>query len=341
MRARITDVAKMAGVSPATVSLVMNGKDSAISEKTRVRVLECAHALRYHSTRVYASAMRESSRTIGLLFSNLEETFMAELAGELSRAAFEKDYYALLYGAGVEGPRMLEALQALAQRGMDGVVVAQPGVLSPEDRVALLRAADQIQIPVVIVNSEEEQDPLPFVNVDQEKIAYLATRHLLEKGHSRILCAATSSVACCAARRLEGYRRALKERGVSFQEELVCTADEERKAGELAVRAAMEQRATAIVCLTDGIAAGVYREAGRVGLSIPEELSVTGAGDTALCELLQPALTSVSLSKGKLAQESVELLMKLMDEPEKVQEPVPALSPSLLLRDSVAAPCAR
>ncbi len=304
----IHDVARAAGVSTATVSRVMSGIGGARPE-TRGRVLAAVAALGYRPSAVARSLKRRSTRTIGLLLTDIANPYFPELVRAIEDSALERDY-ALLLCTGAEDPdREAAYLELLIERRVDGIIVATSSV---SGRYGPLLASSPV--PVVLVNTLAPGTGLPAILSDNRGGAASATRHLLELGHRRIGLITGPARYPTAVERLAGVRETLRGRraaGVSLATVagLGSVASGEAAAGELLTR---HPDLTGLLCYNDLMAVGALQAARALGRRVPADLSVVGFDDVTLARYVDPPLTTVAQDKVRMGAGAVEVVARLL-----------------------------
>jgi DNA-binding LacI/PurR family transcriptional regulator len=295
------DVARHAGVSQSTVSLVLSGKGAGrVSEATQERVRRSARELGYRPN-VAAQALRlGSSRTVALLVPDIANPFFNRVLRGAQRAAQAAGYTVALVDTGKDPRWEQQSFEALRAGPVDGYMlfnVGAPDALGPDE-------------PVVLI--ELEAPGRPSVRFDTEAGAEAAFRHLLELGHRRVGHLAADFDGLTFHRREAARRRVLAGAGLD-------PAAQPRVVTEIAIDAAhdaagplLDQSPTAVFCDDDLIAAGLYLAARDRGIPIPEELSVVGFDDMDFARVLTPPLTTVALDGEKLGATGFELLEKRM-----------------------------
>jgi DNA-binding LacI/PurR family transcriptional regulator len=306
---KLADVAQKAGVSPATVSRIMNGRVQ-VSPETRERVVEAARRLGFDLE------AEKKSRIIAFILSNrtvLHSFHSAVLMGAEDYCAAH-DYgllfLSLSYSIGLRGSDLAlpEILQS--RRAVSGVIVA--GTNSPELlNLLTLRNMPWVALGNNIVGDTQALDGR-MVHFDDLGGAYDLTRYLLSLGHQHIAFIGDLGLPWYA-RRFKGYCRAMEEAGLSvLSNDLTPRQPEEM--GYVATRRMLQQRPslTAAIAGDDSIAQGVYRAIRDSGLSIPRDMSVAGFNDSIEAVLLDPPLTSVRVFPDELGRHLAEaLLMQL------------------------------
>ncbi|MDN4609899.1 LacI family DNA-binding transcriptional regulator [Arthrobacter burdickii] len=327
-------VAERAGVSQATVSLVLNNvPGSRVADATRTRVLDAVRELGYR-TNAFAKSLRSGES--GMIGFISDEVASAPFAGDLLKGAqllaWETGNVILSVDTFREPDLEAAAIDMMLSYRVRGVVYASMYHRMVEVPKGLAG------IPTVVVNAQDRSGEVPSVFPDEELGGYTATRHLIEAGHSRIAMIniqdATSDLPAGIGR-LAGYRRALVEAGIAAPSELV-------RYGTGTVEDGLEittdllrgtEHPTAIFCGNDRTAWGAYRALEAAGLSVPDDCSIVGFDNHAMvAPYLDPGLTTIELPYERMARKAVELLLSNdLERPRK--NPVEC---SLIHRGSVA-----
>ncbi len=319
------DVARRAGVSQSTVSLVFSGKGQGrVSEATQELVRRCARELGYRPN-VAAQALRlGTSRAVALLVPDITNPFFSRVLRGAQRAAQAAGYTVALVDTGNDRRWEEQSFEALRAGPVDGYLlfeVAPPEALGPDDDVVLVEA---------------EAPRRPSVRFDAEGGAAAAFEHLLGLGHRRVGHLAADFDAPTFHLREAARRRVLSEGGIAPDTQpRVKTAigiDEARDAAG----ALLADGPTAVLCDDDLIAAGLYLAARERGLRIPGDLSVVGFDDMDFARVLSPPLTTVALDAELLGATAFELLEARMSSSGTRRRVV--LPAELLVRESTGAP---
>lgn len=305
-RATIHDVARYAGVSPATVSRVLNHSSHPVSEQGRRCVLAAARKLAYIPNLLARSLLTQETAAIGVLIPDVSNPYYAEVLRGIEDAVVPAGRTVILCNTDRQPEKQRLYLRALMERRVDGIIVAG-GTFGRADTAITGR-----HLPVVIIGRHRAR--LPSVRIDNVAAAVMATAHLLGLGHRRIACLAGPSVSLTAADRVEGYRRALQAAGVAPTPDLVIEAGFTPAGALAAVRRllALDPPPTAIVASNDQVAIGAIRALHEAGVWVPEDVSVMGFDDTPLASYTMPSLTTVAVPTHGLGRTAVELLDSLM-----------------------------
>jgi LacI family transcriptional regulator len=346
-RIGIKDVAAAAGVSTATVSHILNGVEGKrASQETRERVLRIAEELGYAPNSLARGLRLQRSQTIGFISDEIVTTPNAgRIILGAQEAAVAQGMLLLLVNTGGDAELERRSIEMLLQRQVDGVLYA-----AMYHRI--VRLPERLRsTPSLLLDARCDDPTIPFVVPDEVQGGYTAVRELIDHGHRRIGMAVGTADIPALHGRLEGYRKALAEAGIPFEPSLVVaeegvpagTAAGDTDAGYHAARRLLTavQRPTALFCFNDRMAAGAYRAAAELGLSIPADLSVIGFDNQELvCEAIYPALSTVQLPHYEMGARAVTQLLALIGTPGPPPGPVAqeVLPCPLVARASVASP---
>jgi LacI family transcriptional regulator len=331
------EVAKLAGVSQSTVSIVLTGKQSIrISDATRQRVLQAAHQLGYHPNAAARALVRQQTRTIGLIVRECaehmrENPFLPAVIEGISSVAEASDF--LLLVQPVENARHPDFYMKLVLEGnVDGIIFSPTNL---DDR--FLIEQHPRNIPTVLWGRLPGID-LPFVDVDNAKAARTAVEHLIAQGHRRIACITVSTVEeLASADRLRGYRLALETHGLPFDEAIVRYGNFDEQSGFEAMRSllAMTHRPSAVFVASDVVAFGALRATRSAGLNVPQDLAVVGFDDIPASKYVSPPLTTVRLPVRELGVIATQMLLEMFQTGNRPDSRL--LDTELVIRESCGA----
>ncbi|QKJ18351.1 LacI family DNA-binding transcriptional regulator [Microbacterium hominis] len=307
-RARISDVATAAGVSPTTVSLVLNDVESRISEETRRRVREAAEAVGYAPSSVARGLRTRQTRTIGLISDQIATTpFAGRMLAGAQDAARENGRLVFLVDTGGDDVIEREAIAALSAQQVDAMIYA-----CMWHRV--VPAPEGLPAGTIFMDCRPEGGGFRSVVPDDREGGAAAVRELVAAGHRRIAYLDTSDTPIASGLRYEGYRAALAEAGLPFDPALHVSGDTSAQGGRAAADRLLElpedRRPTGIFCFNDRMAIGVYTAAHHRGLEIPRDLSVVGYDDQQLVAAEQdPPLTTIALPHYAMGRWAMEVAL--------------------------------
>ncbi len=341
-RVTILDVAKMAGVSPSTVSLVLNGKHDRMGEETRERVMDAVTKLGYSANHMARALKTGFVPTIGLVVPTVANPFWGEFARRVEHAALAQNYQVLLCNAERSPAREQLYVESMLARGIRGVILGS-SPLSLQHISGAAKCGLQVVVFDRLMQGSEGLD-FDSVRVDNVLGARLAITHLLELGHRRIGFVSGPLSSSSRKDRLEGYRSTLLSHGIEPDESLVWVANArpdngEEEATEIGRLAAATQLRgpnppTAFFAINDMTAIGIYAGVRDLGLRIPEDISVIGFDDINLCRSMNPPITTVRQPLEELMNSAVDLLIGRMEQKNLGPTTHVTLTPNLVLRGS-------
>lgn len=305
----MADVAKLAGLSPMTVSRVMNGAEK-VSARTRKKVTEAAIALNYAPNREARLLAGSKPVRIGFLYSMpsvRSGTYITEiLLGLLNQISISN--VQMFVEKCEEGEQLLQQTQRLINNGLDGIILPPPLC----DNALIVECITLAGIPLVVIASGKPDPRVSAIGINDYQAAYEMTRHLLELGHQRIGFITGHPAQSVSGPRLSGYRAAVQELGADASPELVAQGQFNYLSGLDAaeILLSLPDRPTAIFASNDDMAAAVVAVAQRMGLDVPGDITVTGFDDTALATTIWPALTTVRQPTVEMAEAAVQRVVQ-------------------------------
>jgi LacI family transcriptional regulator len=331
----LKDVARRAGVHPATASRALNPETRLlVSEQTAKRVLAAAAELGYRPNAVARSLRTRRSHTIGVLIPDLNNPLFPPIVRGLADALESHGYVALIGNTDGDDARGRRVFEQMMARHVDGYVLATARLQDP-----FLDDAERSGAPVVLMNRIAAGDSFPSVTVDNEAGGQLAVGHLLDLGHHDIACIAGPQDVSTGLARYRGYATAMAAAGLEVPGDRVLFArsfsiDE----GYRCTREILSARGgcTAIAAGNDMLALGCYLALDEAGLRCPGDMSVVGFNDMPFIDMLRPPLTTVAFSHYQLGAQAADLLIERLNGstgPAKVIYVVP----ELIVRGSTAA----
>ncbi len=301
----IHDVAKHAGVSPMTVSRVINSEPN-VREETRLKVAASVKALRYSPNLAARSLASADAMHLGILYSNPSAAYLSEfLLGSLEQSSLSGSQLVIEQCERIETER--EAIQRLINGGIDGVILPAPLCDSEE----ALKAVEEAGIPAVLVASGRPAAGLSAVSINDFEASRAMTRHLLSLGHKRIGFINGHPNQTASGQRFRGFIEGMTEAGLSVGTDQVAQGYFTYRSGmEAAERLLGRYSPTAIFASNDDMAAATVAVAHRRGLEVPGDVAIAGFDDTPLATTVWPELTTVRQPIADMAREAVRLLIE-------------------------------
>ncbi|MBO1905412.1 LacI family DNA-binding transcriptional regulator [Microvirga sp. 3-52] len=327
------DVARLAGVSQATISLVLNGRASnvRISDETRDRVIAAAAQLGYTPNHAARSLRQRSTKIITFVLPALDNPYYSDVISAAQVTAQQHGYAVSVIPTRAR-PGGFHALSLLQGAAFDGIIVAgHENCAAPE----LLQLAAR-GVAVVVLQQHGPDLAIHSVSVDLEAGGYLATRHLIGLGHRRIAHVMEELPPSDTRRdRIDGYRRALFEAGLSFDPSLVVITENSMAGGCKAIEQLLlsHQPPTAAFMYNDQMAVGALHALRTHGLRIPGDFAVVGFDGLAVGQFTAPPLTTIDHPRGDLGRLAVETLIGAIEK-KSLEARERMLPVKLLVRES-------
>ncbi len=303
----IREVAQRAGVSYATVSHVINNTRF-VSDETRARVQQAMSELNYRPNAIARSLRNGRTNSIGMILPDSSNPYFAEIGRAIEDEAFNHGYSIILCNMELDPDKENFYVDVLIKKQVDGIIFVATG-----DQLPLLDILRSYHIPVVMIDRDLPEVEVDTIITDNPLGGYLATRHLLELGHRRIACiTGPSSNITPSAGRITGYRRALEEAGISYEDKIVRLGDFHPRSGmEITDQFLREPNPpTAIFACNDLMALGAIRAARKAGLQVPDELSIVGFDNIDLANYTNPPLTTISQEQSHLGVWATQTLVR-------------------------------
>jgi len=340
VKATIKHVAELAHVHPSTVSRVFSGR-AKISEVTRRRVMDAASQLNFHPNAIARSLTTRRAHTLGMVIPYTQEeffldSFFPQVMRGLADVAYRQDFRLTLVGADDPKHEPKVALQLIRSHQVDGMIVQASRVGVDTTDVLLAE-----HLPFVLLGRPVEDTPeISWIEVDARQATREAVQHLTTLGHRRIAFLGGRPNMVVTLARLEGYRQALEEAGLPYDERLIGYGEFRQDGGASAMRqflALGEDRPTGVFAANDLMAIGAMQALEDAGLSVPSDCSVVGSNDSPIAALTSPHLTSSRAPYYDLACEAAQALIAHIES--ELTTPVKKLLPcELIMRDSTAPP---
>lgn len=305
---RMSDVARRARVSTATVSRVLAGYPH-VSTETRQRVLQAIEDLQYHPNRLARSLRRSASKLVVVILPDITNPFFSEIVKGLEEAAAERGFHVLLGNTGNSVEREQELLGLTDERFVDGVILATARL----PRSVLQRRKPRV--PLVMACEYVDADEVPTVAIDNRAAARDAVERLIAAGHRRIACVTGPMEVVLSRDRLQGYLEALRAAGITPEDRLIVRGDWTFASGYAAAATlfAYGPPPTALFCSNDEMALGCMKWLQDHGLHVPADVSVVGFDDIPASTWVTPELTTVRQPKAEIGRRAMSLLLDLVE----------------------------
>ncbi|MCQ8869039.1 DNA-binding transcriptional regulator CytR [Vibrio splendidus] len=331
--ATMKDVAQLAGVSTATVSRALMNPEK-VSVSTRKRVETAVLEAGYSPNTLARNLRRNESKTIITIVPDICDPYFAEIIRGIEDAAVENDYLVLLGDSGQQKKRESSFVNLVFTKQADGMLLL--GTDHPFD----VSKPEQKNLPPMVMACEFAPElELPTVHIDNLTSAFEAVNYLAQLGHKRIAQISGPTTATLCKFRQQGYQQALRRAGVSMNPAYSTVGDFTFEAGAQAVRQllALPEQPTAIFCHNDAMAIGAIQETKKLGLRVPQDLSIVGFDDIQFAQYCDPPLTTISQPRYEIGRQAMLMMLDLL-KGNDVQAGSRLLEAKLVVRGSTAPP---
>jgi len=333
-RVTMRQIAARARVSVGTVSHVINNS-AGVRQEVRKRVLDAIERLGYQPSLLARGLRRNQTTILGMIIPDISNPFFPLVVRGVEDIAYQNSYRLMLCNTDNDAQKEQVYFDELRAYRMAGLIV----IPSADSRLVPMAAASGGEIPVICLDRCPEGCKGDTVTVDNAEGAYQAARYLLELGHRRIATIAGPLHVTSGVERLKGFKRALREAGVSIAQEYIQEGRFDRLSGyeKGLMLLQFSPRPTAIVAANDLVALGVLAALREMGLRCPEDVSLVGFDDQEIASFTNPALTTVAQPAYQMGARAAALLFeRLRGEDVAAQQVV--MKATLRVRDSAAAP---
>lgn len=304
----IYTVAREARVSMATVSRVVNGNPN-VKPETRQKVLDVIKQLNYRPNAVARGLASKKTTTVGVVIPSITDPYFAELALGIDDVASMYKYNIILTNSDSDDAKILKVVRNLLAKQVDGIIFMGHDI-SDE----LRNEFDSTNTPVVVAGSIVNDKNLASVRIDYKAAAKEATEFLLKHDHQQVAYVTGSlDYSINSGDRLEGYKQALTDNNIAFDESLVRSTDGSYKAGYDQAKELIAKGIKAAYVSDDSLAAGLLNGLTDAGVNVPADFEIVSSNDTTYAKLVRPMLTSVTQPLYDIGAISMRLLTKLMD----------------------------
>lgn len=335
VRPTLKDVADATGVTLATASRALNGAYG-VHPDTRKRVLEAAAQLDYKANRFARSLVTGRSNVIGLIISDIRNSYFAEVARGAEDAAYAAGMDVLLCNSDVDSNKQMHYINSFIEKRVDGIIMNSVATLTREEQDYIAASG----IPVVLLHRSADDTLFSTVCADNERGGKLMAECLLAHGHRNIVHFTGPRNHSNLATRTKGFLEGLRQAGKV--EASVIHGLHTLEGGYQMAKSLLRthSKVTAISTANDTVAFGVIKAAMEIGIRIPEDISLIGFDDVELAALVHPPLTTVRQPKYEMGAAALEIVVKLANGKHRVPEHR-VLGVELLERASVAEPRTR
>lgn len=327
---KIRDIARLAGVSTATVSHVINNSRF-VSEETKQKVLAAIERNGYTPNAHARSLATKQNHTFGLILSDLSNPFFPELVKSIQERAIELGYDITLGNTNYEPQRTLASVQRMLEQRVSGVAV-----MTSEMDVSLIERLAAREVAMVFLDVGKVGPYVSNIVVNYEKGIREGVEHLLELGHRRIAYISGPLRLKSAQRRHVAFTKTMKKYASSLHTEpMIFEGDFKATGGQQAVAEMLRNSPlpTAVIAANDLMAIGALRELRQAGLRVPADISVVGFDDILFSALTDPPLTTLALPREEMGRAAIEALLQTFRTDDRLGREY-KITPKLVIRES-------
>lgn len=331
----IDEIAKLAGVSTATISRVINDSPK-VKPSTSEHVRRVIEQFNYVPNTSARSLRVGRTRLFGLIVSDIKNPFFPELIDRFEALADQHGGDVIFTHTNYDVARLDRCVRRLVERNVDGIAL-----MTSEIEASVLRYLERTKIPVVLLNRTEKM-AAGFNNivVDYEPGYEQAVEHLRHLGHRDIGFLAGPESISSANRRFLAFQRGMEQKGLKVRKKWIVPGDLHVEGGRHAMAALLEQgpRPTAVIAVNDLSAVGALQAAHAAKLSVPQDISIIGFDNIDVCAMTSPPLTTIGLSREMIATEAFQVLNKMATSERKPKPSTRLISTALVIRESTGQP---
>lgn len=330
MKMTLDEIARMAGVSKATVSRVIHDSPNGVGAKTRERVREVLQRVNYDNESLILAKPQVRSGSIGLILPDITNPFFAELAREISNEAMHRDYTVFLGSTGFSIDTEERMIATFVSKKIDGLLLVSTGETVQDGHLLL----EKYKIPCVLVDRDVEGLKCAAkILSDNAQMSYSLCEMLIAQGSSDLVYITGPSNTSTSRERLEGYKRALARFKIALQEERIQIGDYTLESGYNAIlkleRAGI--RYSTVLAANDLMAMGAMKALAELGYGVPGDVQVIGYDNIVYSQYTDPPLTTVQQPTIEMGRLSVQTLIAVLDGKKDVPQ-ITRLRPKLLKR---------
>lgn len=337
----IKEIAKACNVSVATVSNVLNGKPGA-SEETRRQIMKVVDEMDYTPNYVAKNLKMKNTRSIGVIAEDMTIFSIPDIIDGITEHCEEEDYQILLinlrlfkkyndayYNREDYYKTVHKEMRKLMAKQVEGIIY-----VAAHERI-IKCIPEELSVPAVMAYGYTQNPSFPSIVVDDEDGAYQIVDYLVSQGHRKIGVITGKKDSLHMQARLEGYQKALYSNEVLYNPGLIRQGDWTRQSGYKNTDFLLKQGVTAIYCMNDLMAGGVYDRLGEVGLKVGKDISVAGYDNRELSAYYNPPLTTVTLPLHDIGYRSSEVMIKLLNKEPLTEDGVYQVKCEPTIRKSV------
>ncbi len=327
----IKDIAIELGISISTVSRALRGQPD-VNAETRKAVVDLAEKLDYQPNKAALSLLNKHTNTIGVLVPNLDYFFATAIKG-IDEAALEAGYTVMVCQSNESYGKELINTKRLLESRVDGFIIS---VSSDTKIVDHFKKIQDKGIPMVFFDRDVNELQAPKILLNNFEGGYIATKHLINKGYSKIAFLGGPERMSISNQRFEGYKSALKEAGIKFNVKFVEHGDFNQEYAYVNTNELLraKQKPDAIFAMSDRLAIGAMQSIKKHGLRIPDDIGLIGFNNEPITNLLSPSISTIDQPAFEMGKTAARLFIEMMNNDSTASSDNIVLKPKLIVRES-------
>ena len=328
----IKDIARKLNLHHTTVSRALRNHPD-VNAKTRKTILAAAKELNYHPNTFAINLRRRSSNVIGVIVPELHHDFFSTIVAEITKISSEAGYPVLICQSNEDYEQEIKNVSALISNRVAGVIASVSQHTKNSDH---FKDIVKVGIPLVFFDRYCEDCEASKVKLDFYKGAYDVVKHLIDSGYKRIAHIGGPKQLAGVVERFEGYKTALSDHGLLFQEELISYGGFSPEDGLMATNRllALPERPDAIFAIDDAVAIGAMIRIKSEGLNIPRDIAIVGFDNDKISGFTDPALTTVDIQRNEIGKKAIDLLFAQINDSQNFQPVTEKIGTKLIIRES-------
>ena len=310
MKIKVKDVARAAGVSTTAVSLVLNGKPSRLSDSTKEKIMRVAREMAFQNEFAIEPLSYQRVKTLGLVAPNIDDPVYTRLVTSIQEYGYTKGYTVFLSICQDDAERCCAAVESLAMKNVDGLLLIAPSTVEKEDRLTkMIKSLQDNGMPIVLIDRAIYSIFSDFVTSDNKYGGRMAAQCLADKGFDKIGCILGPARVYTSRKRLQGYQEGLARAKLTYNEAFVYHGEYTKASGKAGAEKLYERGCKALFVANDLMAAGALEFVREKNLRAPEDIEIVGYDVPAEAEI--PGIQqNITLMAEKAVDRIVERLEK-------------------------------
>lgn len=332
-RITIKQVADKLGVSMMTVSRALNNRPN-VDEKTKKRVMEAAREMGYIQNHIAKSLVQKRTYTVGIVVPEITHSFFPDAIKGMEEVINQAGYQIIFTHSAEDAKKEVAAIETLASKRVDGILISMAESVSD---YSIYKQIINMKLPIVFFDRCVYNIGATCVGINDDESSFKITDFLINKGYKKIAHLAGPTSVSIGRERLNGYKRALINAELKFEEKYIRSAAFHEKGGYEAMKELLslpkKELPEAVVCVNDPCAFGAMNAIKEAGLKIPQDIAIVGFSDDIRSELVTPALTTIKQPAYEIGKRAAQKLIRhIEEETEKIEDVY--LETEIVIRES-------